>query len=205
MKAIALNEFGDADVLSLQELPEPLVGPDSVLIKVRAAWRKLGRLQDPFRLPAEHHPALPAAHSRVGRHWCCFGGRPGGSRLRARRRSNGLRSQRLSAARYLCRTVVRTRAHSCAQATVVNLNDSGVARGWLLIVSCRFSAVLSGPRVPGGLAVLPGVPGAAPAPTAPGRPPFRVAGTGWLVRRVRAGRTAAASRPGMPLSRARSG
>jgi NADPH:quinone reductase-like Zn-dependent oxidoreductase len=37
MKAIALNEFGDADVLSLQELPEPLVGPDSVLIKVRAA------------------------------------------------------------------------------------------------------------------------------------------------------------------------
>src|ERR1035438_8970635 len=55
------------------------------------------------------------------------------------------------------------------------------------------------------VAVLPGVLGAAPAPTAPGWPPFRVAGTGWLVRRALAGRRAAASRPGMPPSRARCG
>jgi len=44
---------------------------------------------------------------------------------------------------------------------------------------------------------------AAPAPTAPGWPPFRVEGRGWLVRRVRAERTAAASRSGIPLSRAK--
>jgi NADPH:quinone reductase-like Zn-dependent oxidoreductase len=34
---MALTEFGDADVMSLQELPEPLVGPDVVLVKVHAA------------------------------------------------------------------------------------------------------------------------------------------------------------------------
>jgi hypothetical protein len=82
-----------------------------------------------------------------------------------------------------------------------SLDDSGRRRGPLLIVFCRFSAVVAGWRV----AVLPDVLGAAPAPTAPGRPPFRVAGTGWLVRRVRAGRTAAASRPGRRPSRARCG
>ncbi|MFD5831102.1 NADP-dependent oxidoreductase [Lentzea sp. NPDC060358] len=37
MKAIALTRFGDADVLSLQELPDPLLGPDQVLVEVRAA------------------------------------------------------------------------------------------------------------------------------------------------------------------------
>ena len=37
MKAIAQNEFGDAGVLSLQELPDPLVGPDQVLVAVKAA------------------------------------------------------------------------------------------------------------------------------------------------------------------------
>src|SRR6266851_8516472 len=57
----------------------------------------------------------------------------------------------------------------------VNLDDSGCRRGPLLIVLCRFSAVVAGWRV----AVLPDVLGVAPAPTAPGRPPFRVAGTGW--------------------------
>ena len=34
--------------------------------------------------------------------------------------------------------------------TTVSLDDSGAGRGWLLIVSCRFSAVLSGWLVPGG-------------------------------------------------------
>ena len=37
VKAIALDEFGGPEVLSLRELPDPVVGPDSVLIGVRAA------------------------------------------------------------------------------------------------------------------------------------------------------------------------
>ncbi|MCG8925210.1 NADP-dependent oxidoreductase [Lentzea sp. CC55] len=37
MRAIALTEFGDAEVMSLQELPDPLLGPDQVLVEVRAA------------------------------------------------------------------------------------------------------------------------------------------------------------------------
>jgi len=37
VKAIALTEFGDAEVMSLQELPDPLLGPDQVLVEVRAA------------------------------------------------------------------------------------------------------------------------------------------------------------------------
>ena len=46
----------------------------------------------------------------------------------------------------------------------INLDDSGCRRGLLLIVLCRFSAVVAGWRV----AVLPDVLGAAPTPTAPG-------------------------------------
>jgi hypothetical protein len=64
-----------------------------------------------------------------------------------------------------------------------------------------FSAVVAGWRV----AVLPDVLGAAPAPTAPGRLLSGVAGAVRLVRRVRAERTAAASRPGRRPSRARCG
>ncbi|MEW1720657.1 NADP-dependent oxidoreductase [Streptomyces sp. NPDC093109] len=37
MKAVFYRSFGDADVLEVGELPEPTVGPDSVLIRVRAA------------------------------------------------------------------------------------------------------------------------------------------------------------------------
>ncbi|MGW6448608.1 NADP-dependent oxidoreductase [Lentzea sp. NPDC055074] len=37
MKAIAYDRFGDAEVMSLQELPDPLIGPDQVLVEVRAA------------------------------------------------------------------------------------------------------------------------------------------------------------------------
>ncbi|WP_092600583.1 NADP-dependent oxidoreductase [Actinopolyspora xinjiangensis] len=37
MKAIALTEFGEPDVLSYQELDDPLVGPDRVLVETRAA------------------------------------------------------------------------------------------------------------------------------------------------------------------------
>ena len=65
---------------------------------------------------------------------------------------------------------------------------------WLLIVLVPGfgSAVclLSGD----GRAVVPGMPGCAPAPTAPDVPPFVSLGWSVLVRRVLAGRTAAASR-----------
>jgi NADPH:quinone reductase-like Zn-dependent oxidoreductase len=37
MKAVALTEYGEPDVLSVHELPDPLVGPDYVLVQVRAA------------------------------------------------------------------------------------------------------------------------------------------------------------------------
>jgi hypothetical protein len=57
----------------------------------------------------------------------------------------------------------------------------------------------------GGRAVTPGVPGCAPAPTAPGCASSRVARVVVLVRRVRAGRRAAASRRGTPLSMASPG
>lgn len=36
MKAVALTEFGGPEVLSLQELPDPIVGPDFVLVEPRA-------------------------------------------------------------------------------------------------------------------------------------------------------------------------
>lgn len=37
MKAVALTEFGEPEVLSRQELEDPTVGPDVVLVEVRAA------------------------------------------------------------------------------------------------------------------------------------------------------------------------
>ncbi|MEH1098748.1 NADP-dependent oxidoreductase [Micromonospora sp. CPCC 205561] len=37
MKAIAIDAYGPADLLTLQELPTPPVGPDTVLVRVRAA------------------------------------------------------------------------------------------------------------------------------------------------------------------------
>ena len=36
MRAVALTEYGDADVMSVQELPDPVVGPDVVLVRVAA-------------------------------------------------------------------------------------------------------------------------------------------------------------------------
>lgn len=52
MEAIAQDTFGDAGVLSLQDLPDPLVGPDQVLVAVKAAsvnpvdWKiRKGQLQ----------------------------------------------------------------------------------------------------------------------------------------------------------------
>jgi NADPH:quinone reductase-like Zn-dependent oxidoreductase len=63
MKAVALTEFGDPEVLSPQELPDPLVGPDTVLVEVRAAgvnpvdWKiRRGYLQGAF---PHHTPLIP--------------------------------------------------------------------------------------------------------------------------------------------------
>lgn len=63
MKAVAYDEFGDASTLSVRELSDPLVGPDTVLIRVRAAsvnpvdWKiRSGYLQG--ALP-HHLPIVP--------------------------------------------------------------------------------------------------------------------------------------------------
>ena len=69
-----------------------------------------------------------------------------------------------------------------------------VPEAWLLIVllpGFRCGVCLAGGA---GRAVVPGVPGCAPAPTAPDRSPFLLMGWFVLVRRVPAGRRAAASR-----------
>ena len=63
MKAVALTEFGEPDVLSVHELPDPLVGPDGVLVEVRAAGVnpvdgkiRRGYLQGAF---PHHTPLIP--------------------------------------------------------------------------------------------------------------------------------------------------
>ena len=63
VKAIALDEFGGPEVLTLRELPDPAVGPDYVLIRVRAAGVnpvdykiRMGLLQGAF---PHHMPLIP--------------------------------------------------------------------------------------------------------------------------------------------------
>lgn len=63
MRAIALDEFGDTDVMTLQELPDPPVGPDTVRIRVRAAGVnpvdhliRAGHLQGAY---PHHLPLIP--------------------------------------------------------------------------------------------------------------------------------------------------
>ncbi|SNR28656.1 NADPH:quinone reductase [Haloechinothrix alba] len=63
MKAVVINEFGEADVLSPQTVEDPVVGPDAVLVEVRAAgvnpvdWKiRRGYLQG--ALP-HHFPLIP--------------------------------------------------------------------------------------------------------------------------------------------------
>ncbi len=63
MRAIALDEYGDADVLTLRDLPDPAVGPDVVRIRVRAAGLnpvdhviRQGYLRDAF---PHHTPLIP--------------------------------------------------------------------------------------------------------------------------------------------------
>src|SRR3954469_21255863 len=63
VKAIALTEFGDTDVLAMHDLPDPNTGPDRVVIKVRAAGVnpvdtkiRAGQLQGGF---PHHFPLVP--------------------------------------------------------------------------------------------------------------------------------------------------
>ncbi|NJC70298.1 NADP-dependent oxidoreductase [Planosporangium thailandense] len=63
MRAVAQTEFGDADVLRPQELPDPVAGPDGVVIRVRAAGInpvdykiRAGYLQGAFPY---HFPLVP--------------------------------------------------------------------------------------------------------------------------------------------------
>lgn len=63
MRAIALTEYGDADVMSVQELPDPLVGPDVVLVRIAAAGVnpvdykiRQGNLRERF---PHHVPLIP--------------------------------------------------------------------------------------------------------------------------------------------------
>ncbi|MGN9808921.1 NADP-dependent oxidoreductase [Micromonospora sp. BQ11] len=63
MKAIAIDEYGPAALLTLRELPNPPVGPDTVLVRVRAAgvnpvdWKvREGHLAGAF---PSHFPLVP--------------------------------------------------------------------------------------------------------------------------------------------------
>ncbi|MBM7811290.1 NADP-dependent oxidoreductase [Saccharothrix algeriensis] len=63
MKAIAQDEFGDADVLRVQELPDPRINLDGVLVEVRAAGVnpvdllvRMGHVKD---LAPHHFPLVP--------------------------------------------------------------------------------------------------------------------------------------------------
>ncbi|PWU46182.1 alcohol dehydrogenase [Micromonospora globispora] len=63
MKAIAIDAYGSADELALRELPDPPVGPDTVLVRVRAAgvnpvdWKvREGNLA---RAMPSHFPLVP--------------------------------------------------------------------------------------------------------------------------------------------------
>ncbi len=63
MKAISTERYGDPDVLTYSDLPDPKVGPDSVLIRVRAAgvnpvdWKSLAGYLDPML--NVHFPLVP--------------------------------------------------------------------------------------------------------------------------------------------------
>jgi NADPH:quinone reductase-like Zn-dependent oxidoreductase len=63
MKAVVLTEFGDPDVLHIRELPDPVPGPDGVVIRVRAAGVnpvdykiRAGNLKDAY---PHHFPLIP--------------------------------------------------------------------------------------------------------------------------------------------------
>ena len=58
MKALAFNEFGGPDKLKLQDVPDPAIKPDQVLVRVRACalnhldiWVRRGIPGVPIPLP----------------------------------------------------------------------------------------------------------------------------------------------------------
>lgn len=63
MKAISTQRYGDPEVLTYSDLPDPKVAPDSVLIRVRAAgvnpvdWKSLAGYLDPML--NVHFPLIP--------------------------------------------------------------------------------------------------------------------------------------------------
>ena len=59
MKAIVQDTYGSADVLQLEEIDQPDVGDDEVLVRVHAAGVDRGRLAPHDR------PAVPDPHRRA--------------------------------------------------------------------------------------------------------------------------------------------
>src|SRR5947207_8015348 len=63
MKAISVNSYGGPSVLEYTDQPDPKVGPDSVLIRVRAAgvnpvdWKIVGGYLDAMLYA--HYPLIP--------------------------------------------------------------------------------------------------------------------------------------------------
>ncbi|MFE2227205.1 NADP-dependent oxidoreductase [Streptomyces kronopolitis] len=63
MKAISTQRYGDPEVLTYSDLPDPKVGPDAVLVRVKAAgvnpvdWKVLAGYLDPMM--DVHYPLIP--------------------------------------------------------------------------------------------------------------------------------------------------
>jgi NADPH:quinone reductase-like Zn-dependent oxidoreductase len=67
MKAIQYTRYGAPDVLDLVDVPEPVLGPNQVLIDVRAAGIGPGDCKTRAGLLQQHHlPALPKIPGRNG-------------------------------------------------------------------------------------------------------------------------------------------
>ena len=57
MRALATDRYGDNDVLAITEVPDPIVGPDTVLVRTKAVglnpvdWKSVrGGLKDRWSL-----------------------------------------------------------------------------------------------------------------------------------------------------------